>query len=149
MRMNSSLVYLTTKSCERFLGFGKLKMGRGGYERNYELDLLIQGDGIVQFIKLEWFSHVRWIWHFAKSNVFLTFLVKETSKRIVNWNPMGRRIRGRPRIKLVDGTEDDLRCMDVRHWRRLCGERMVWRKSIEQAKTHSWLWSQKKKRTSV
>ena len=37
----------------------------------------------------------------------------------------------------------------MRGWKRSCGDRMVWRKMIEQGKTHSGVLRQKKKKKKV
>ena len=80
---------------------------------SYKLDQLIYSAGRNWFIKsrrLEWLP-VRQI-----DDI-------KTTKRITKWKPVGRRIRGRPRKRWIEIIEDDLRSMNVRDWRSLCGER--------------------------
>jgi len=62
---------------------------------------------------------------------------KRTPKRILQWKPIGRRTRGRPRKRWIAGNEEDLQIMGVRRWRKQCEERAEWKKITEKAKTHS------------
>ena len=50
---------------------------------------------------------------------------------------VGRRIRGRLKKEYLDDVKDDLRCMNLRGWRRMCNKRAEWKKVNEQAKTHT------------
>jgi hypothetical protein len=62
-----------------------------------------------------------------------------TPKRILQWNPIGTRTRGRPRKRWIAGIEEDLQIIGVRWWRKQCEERAEWKKITEKAKTHSGL----------
>jgi hypothetical protein len=64
---------------------------------------------------------------------------KRTPKRLLEWKPMGRRIRGRPRKRWIEDVEEDIQRMGKRGWRKLCKERMDWKRITEEAKTHSGL----------
>ena len=71
---------------------------------NYELDQLIHGVAIIWFIKgrgLEWLGHVRQMDD------------SRTSKRVIGWKPIGRRIRGRLRKRWLDDSENNLRSINV------------------------------------
>ena len=64
---------------------------------------------------------------------------KRTPKRILEWKPIGRRIRERPRKRWIEDTEDDIQIMGVRRWRKMSKEREKWKRITEKAKTHSGL----------
>ena len=64
---------------------------------------------------------------------------KRTPKRIIQWKPIGTRIRGRPRKRWIAGIEEDLQIMGVRRWRKQYEERAEWKKITKKAKTHSGL----------
>jgi len=58
---------------------------------------------------------------------------KRTPERILQWKPIGTRIRGRPRKRGIAGIEEDVQIMGVRRWRKRCEERQ---KITEKTKTH-------------
>jgi hypothetical protein len=60
-------------------------------------------------------------------------------KRVVEWKPTSRRIRGRPRKRRIEHTEDDIQSMGIRLWRKLNKERKEWRRVTQKAKTNSGL----------
>jgi hypothetical protein len=98
--------------------------------RNYELSELVKTADIVKFIKnrrMAWVSHV------------MQMDKKRTPKRILEWKPTGRRIRGRPRKRWIEDIKADIQIMGIRGWRKLCKEREEWKRIAEKAKTHSGL----------
>ena len=60
-------------------------------------------------------------------------------KRILEWKPIGTRIRGRPRKRWIADIEEDMQIMGVRRWRKQCEETAEWKRITEKAKTHSGL----------
>jgi hypothetical protein len=95
---------------------------------NYELNELIGNTGIVRFIK----SRRRaWLGHVMRMDD------KRTPKRILQWQPLGTRTRGRPRKRWIAGIEEDWQITGVRRWRKQCEERAEWKKITGKAKTHS------------
>ena len=60
-------------------------------------------------------------------------------KRILEWKPIGMRIRGRPRKKWIVDIEEDMQIMGIRRWIKQCEERTEWERITEKAKTHSGL----------
>jgi hypothetical protein len=62
---------------------------------------------------------------------------KRTPKRILEWKPIGRRIRGRTRKTWIEDIENDIQKMGIRGWRKLCKERAKRNRITEKAKTHS------------
>jgi len=61
------------------------------------------------------------------------------SRRVLEWQPMGRRIRGRPRKRCIEDVEEDIQTMGISGSRKLSKERSEWKKITEKAKTHSGL----------
>jgi hypothetical protein len=61
-----------------------------------------------------------------------------TPKRILEWKPIGRRLREIPRKRWIEVIEDDIQIMGIRGWRKLCKEREEWKRITEKAKPHSW-----------
>jgi hypothetical protein len=64
---------------------------------------------------------------------------KRTSKRILEWKPIGTRIRGRKRKRWIVDTEEDMQIMGIRRWRKQCKERAEWKRITKKAKTDSGL----------
>jgi len=64
---------------------------------------------------------------------------KRTPKRILEWKPIGTRIRGRPRKRCLVDIEEDMQIMGIRQWRKQCKERAEWKRITEKTKTHSGL----------
>ena len=94
---------------------------------DYELNKLIENADIVRFIKS---GRMAWLGHVMRMDD------KRTRRRILEWKPIGTRIRGRPRKRLnVDN--EDVKIMGIRLWRKQCEEREEWKRITEKAKTHS------------
>jgi len=64
---------------------------------------------------------------------------KRTPKRILEWKPIGKRIRGRPRKRWIAHIEEDMQIIGVRRCRNQCEERAEWKRITEKAKTDSGL----------
>jgi hypothetical protein len=64
---------------------------------------------------------------------------KRTSQRILDWKPIGTRIRGRQRKIWIADIEEDTQIMGVRRWRKQCEKRAEWKRITERAKIHSGL----------
>jgi hypothetical protein len=97
---------------------------------NYELNELIGNADIVRFIKSR---RTAWLGRVMRMDD------KRTPKRILQWKPIGTRIRGRPWKRWIASSEKDLQIMRVRRWRKHCEKRAEWKKITEKAKTHNGL----------
>jgi hypothetical protein len=64
---------------------------------------------------------------------------KRIPKRVFEWKPTGRRIRGRLRKRWVEDTEEDIQTLGIKGLRKLSKERTEWRRITKKAKTHSGL----------
>jgi hypothetical protein len=58
---------------------------------------------------------------------------KGTSKIILKWKPIGKRIRGRPRKRWTEDIEEDIQIMGIRRWRKRSKERAERKRSTEKA----------------
>jgi hypothetical protein len=71
---------------------------------NYELNELIGNADRVRFIR----SRIAWLGHVMPTDD------KRTPKRILEWKPIGTRIRGRPRKRWIVDIEEDMQKMGIR-----------------------------------
>jgi len=92
---------------------------------NYELNKLIGNADIVRFIKSK---RVAWLCHVMRMND------KRTSKRILEWKPIGTRIRGRPRKRWIVDIEEDMQIMGIRRWKKQCEKEQNGRESLRRLK---------------
>jgi hypothetical protein len=56
---------------------------------------------------------------------------KRTPKRVLEWKPIGTRIRGRPRKRWVVDIEEDMQIMGIGRLRRQCKLRAEWKTITE------------------
>ena len=104
--------------------FGPVQDKDGSWKirMKHELNELI---GNVRFIKsrrIALLGHVMWMDE------------KRIPKRVLEWKPTGRRIRGRPRKRWVEDIEEDIQALGIRGWRKLSEGRTEWRRITEKAK---------------
>ena len=95
---------------------------------NQEIETLIKGKNIVQFKKtqgLAWYGHKNKL----EDN--------RNVKAIMYWNPTDRRLRGRPKAKWKDDTKIDLHAMKITEWKKRTEDKLIRKKIVEQAKTHT------------
>jgi hypothetical protein len=103
-------------------GFWRIRM-------NHKLNDLIKNTDIVRYVKSK---RMAWLGHVMQ-------MEGERIPKILEWKPMGRRNRGRPRKRWIEDTDKDKQIMGIRGWRKLCKEKAEWKKITEKAKTHSGL----------
>ena len=69
---------------------------------NYDLNEFIGNADIVRFIKSRW---ITWLGHVTRMDG------GRMPRRILEWKPMGRRIRERPRKRWIEVVEEDIQMM--------------------------------------
>jgi len=97
---------------------------------NYKLNERIENEDTVRSVKSR---RIAWLGHVMRMDD------KRTPKRILEWKPIGTRIRGRPRKRWIADIEENMKIIGVRRWRKQCEERAEWKRITEKAKTHSGL----------
>ena len=130
---NGDEQYLRTSErriLRKIFGLGRNEDGFWRIRMNYKLNDLINKADIVRFVKSK---RMAWLGHVMRMEG------KKIPKRVLEWKPTGRRNRGRPRKRWIEGMEEDMQIMGIRGWRKLCKERAEWKKITERAKTHSGL----------
>jgi hypothetical protein len=110
--------------------FGPVQNEDGSWRirMNHELNELTANADIVRFTnsrRIAWLRQVMWMDE------------KRTLKRVLQWKPTGRRIRGGPRKRWIEDVKEDVQRMGIRGWRKLCKERKEGKRITEEAKTHS------------
>ena len=83
------------------------------------LRILSRDTDIVRFVKSK---RMAWLGHVMRMEE------KIIPKRALEWKPIGRRNRGRPRRRWFEDIEEDIQIMGIRGWRKLCKERAEWKK---------------------
>jgi hypothetical protein len=81
--------------------FGPVQNEDGSWRirMNYELNELIEKADIVRCIKSRRIAWLRYVMRMDDNR---------TPKRILQWKPIGTRIRGRPRKRWIAGIEEDM-----------------------------------------
>jgi len=62
-----------------------------------------------------------------------------TPKIILEWKPIGTRIRGKPRKRWIADIEEDIQIMGIKWRKTQCKEGAGWKRITEKAKTYSGL----------
>jgi hypothetical protein len=76
---------------------------------NHELnDLIKNADTIVRYVKSR---RMAWLGHGMRMDG------ERIPQRVLEWKPMGRRNRGRPRKRWIEDIEKDIEIMGIRGWR--------------------------------
>jgi hypothetical protein len=70
-----------------------------------ELNELIQNADTVRFIKSR---RIAWLGHVMRMDGI------RIPRSVLEWKPMGRRIRGRPRKRWIEDIEEDIQTMGIR-----------------------------------
>jgi len=118
-------------------GLEKNEDGSWRTRMNYVLEELIENADIVRFMKNR---RIAWLGHVMRIDI------RRTPKKILEWKPIGTRIRGRSRKRLIVDIEEDMQIIGMKEWRKQCKERAEWKRITEKAKTHGGCNSSKRRR---
>ena len=124
---NKSFVNISDLSQNSKYLQASLSLHRAFCRTNYELNELIVNADIVRFIESR---RIVWLGHVMRMDD------KRTPKKILEWKPIGTRIRGRPMKRWIVDTEEDRQIIGIKVWRKQCKERAEWKRIAEKAKTH-------------
>jgi hypothetical protein len=96
--------------------FGPVQNEHGSWRirMNYELNELTENAYTVRFIKSR---RIAWLGHVMRMDD------KRTPKRILEWKPIGTRIRGKPRMRWIADIEEHMQIMEIRRRRKQYKER--------------------------
>ena len=82
-----------------------------------ELYHIFGESNIINIIKI---SRLRWAGHIVRMEE------NECNKRLINSNPGGQGGGGRPKLRCMDGVENDLRKITCRNWKPVTQFRTRW-----------------------
>ena len=106
--------------------FGGVREGEAWRLRyNFELHRIFEEPDIVGLVKTQ---RLRWAGHLARMEEDRAPAVLFRS------NPEDKRSRGRPKVRWIDGVEQDLRTLGVTNWQNLAQNRAEWKSVLDQAK---------------
>ena len=94
---------------------------------NHKLNELLESTYIVRSIKSR---RIAWLGHVMRVEE------KRITKRVLVRKPIGRRIRGRTRKRWIENIEEDIQTVGIRGWRKLCKERVEWKRITEKDETN-------------
>ena len=97
---------------------------------NMEIDKSIEGAYIVRFIKAQ---RIKWLGHIQRIDQ------ARTTRKLLDWNPMGTRPVGRPKQRWQEDVMEDLKKLKVKNWKENAKDRRTWRNLAEKANTHKGL----------
>jgi hypothetical protein len=83
---------------------------------------------VINIARLQWAGHLQ-----RMKNT-------EIPRKLMEWKPDGRRCVGRPRVRWMDGVEEDLRKMKIKTWWSAARSRK-WRNILRETEAHSGLQS--------
>jgi hypothetical protein len=97
---------------------------------NHELYDLNKNPEIVKTVKL---GGLRWLGHLTIANDI------SPCRKLTFSKPEGTRRAGRPSLRWLDSIEKVLRLLGIRGWKTKALDRSLWRRIMEEAKTHTGL----------
>jgi len=109
----------------KIYGATKTDDGYWGIKTNLEINDILKGQNIIEFIKkqrLKWLGHVE---RMAEDNTVQIKRRKRTSKRPV----------GRHKTCWEDDALEDVKSINIRNWKKVAQNRDSWKKVVGQART--------------
>jgi hypothetical protein len=91
---------------------------------------------LVKTVKL---GRLRWLGHLTRANEI------SPCRKLTFSKPQGTRRAGRPSLRWLDSVEKDLRLLGIRGWKTKALDRNLWRRILEEAKTHTGLYCQQRR----
>jgi hypothetical protein len=91
-----------------------------------EIDKLIEGADIVRFIKAQ---RIKWLGHIQRTDQ------ATSTRKPVDWKPMGTRPVERPRQQWQEDDMEDLKKLEVKNWKETAKDRRTWSNLAEKVKT--------------
>jgi hypothetical protein len=85
---------------------------------------------IITFIKV---GRLRWVGHVVRMDQ------QRPAKRILNAKLEDTRRRGRPKLRLEDVVDKDVKNLEERKWRNVARDREIWQKLVRKAKAQKGL----------
>jgi hypothetical protein len=103
--------------------YGSIKDQNGWrVHTNVELLAMYREPDIVTIkVRLEWAGHL------------VRMSDDSTVKKVFLWKPDGRGKVGRPKLRWLDGTENDLKFTGVKRWRKNAEDRSLWAIILKEA----------------
>jgi len=95
-----------------------------------EIDKLTEGADIVRFIKTQ---RIKWLGHIQRMDQ------ARSTRKLLDWKPMGTRPVGRPRQRWQEDVMEDLKKLQVKKLNETAKDRRTWRDLAEKAKPHKGL----------
>ncbi|CAH2100132.1 unnamed protein product [Euphydryas editha] len=122
----NSLLVFERKILRRIFG-AVMENERWRTRYNHELYQMYDEPNVIKTIKI---GRLRWAGHVLRMDE------ARVPKRLLEGRPEGRRSRGRPKLRWLDGVEQDIKILGVTSWRRKASNRSDWRALLDQAKAH-------------
>jgi hypothetical protein len=102
----------------------------GDYEITWRLIKLIEGADIVRFIKAR---RIKWLGHIQRMDQ------ARPTRKPLDWKHVGTKPVGKPRQRWQKDVMEDLKKLEIKHWKETAKDRRTWRDLAEKAKTHKGL----------
>jgi len=97
---------------------------------NMEIDTVIEGAGIMRFIKAQ---RIKWLGYIQRMDQAIP------TRKLLDWKPMGTRPVGRTRQRWQEDVMEDLKKLKVKNWKKIAKDGRTGRNLAEKSKTHKGL----------